>query len=306
MNALLNPLASVRPGDPVTCQGLTMIPLLRSDVGAPGYLTLDEALADGRFHITEVSEEGRVPELLALNEGAQAILILDGEELVGAKQNRVANLTVLVPAHSRVHLPVSCVEAGRWHRRTACFKSAARAMYSEGRALKAAAVSRSYLSVRAPRSDQNAIWDDIAAKSTRLNARSSTGAMEAAYDVAEASLNEVRVALQPLPHQVGAVFYVEGSFAGCDLFDSSETWSKLAPKLAVSYGLDACDTGRTRRGAPLSPKELFEALRTARCDLFPAVGAGRDVRIQHTAIQGGALVVDEHLVHVGLFPAFAA
>jgi hypothetical protein len=38
----------------------------------------------------------------------------DGEQLVGAKQNRILNMTVLVAAETEVTIPVSCVERGRW------------------------------------------------------------------------------------------------------------------------------------------------------------------------------------------------
>ncbi len=53
------------------------------------YLTLDEALAAKTATVTEVSESGSVPELYFQNEGDLPVLLLDGEELVGAKQNRV-------------------------------------------------------------------------------------------------------------------------------------------------------------------------------------------------------------------------
>jgi hypothetical protein len=43
--------------------------------------------------------------------------LLDGEELIGAKQNRALNLTILAPAKQVIVIPVSCVEAGRWHLR---------------------------------------------------------------------------------------------------------------------------------------------------------------------------------------------
>ena len=63
-----------------------------------------------------MSEQGSVPALRVVNRGLHPILIVDGEELVGAKQNRVVNLAILVAAQSAFTIPVSCVEAGRWRR----------------------------------------------------------------------------------------------------------------------------------------------------------------------------------------------
>jgi hypothetical protein len=56
-------------------------------------------------------------------------LLLDGEQLVGAKQNRIPNMIVLVAAQTEVTIPVSCVEQGRWgyqarHRSSLCGVSA--------------------------------------------------------------------------------------------------------------------------------------------------------------------------------------
>lgn len=53
--------------------------------------------------------------LKLLNTSALAVLILDGEELVGGWQNRIVTTTLLVPARTTFDLPVSCVEADRWH-----------------------------------------------------------------------------------------------------------------------------------------------------------------------------------------------
>jgi len=61
---------------------------------APGYLMLDEALAAGLASVTEVSVDGSVPELRLQNLAPSPVLILNGEELLGAKQNRVVNLTI--------------------------------------------------------------------------------------------------------------------------------------------------------------------------------------------------------------------
>ncbi len=64
--------------------------------------------------VVETFEEGVVPEIVLAHSAEQPVLIFDGEELVGARQNRIVNLTILVPAKTALRIPLSCVEAGRW------------------------------------------------------------------------------------------------------------------------------------------------------------------------------------------------
>jgi hypothetical protein len=124
MDPITAALDHVEVGTPVIAANLAMYPLLLPEDSAPGYLTLDEALAAGLASVTEVSESGSVPELLVTNGAKQPVLILDGEELVGTKQNRIVNLTILVAAAQTLRIPVSCVEAGRRVRRSREFAAA--------------------------------------------------------------------------------------------------------------------------------------------------------------------------------------
>src|SRR5215475_9945540 len=90
-------IALVTIAGPVRHRALSVYPLLLKVTSAlVNYLVLDQALARGAFRITEVSEGGAVPRLLAINEGSSPVLLLDGEELQGAKQNRVLNLSVMI------------------------------------------------------------------------------------------------------------------------------------------------------------------------------------------------------------------
>jgi ARG and Rhodanese-Phosphatase-superfamily-associated Protein domain len=73
--------------------------------------------------VEEVSEGGSVPDLLVTNLGGSRVLFLEGEELRGAKRNRVLNTSVLVAAHSKTRIPVRCVEQGRWRYRSRHFVS---------------------------------------------------------------------------------------------------------------------------------------------------------------------------------------
>jgi hypothetical protein len=87
-----------------------------------------------KVRVTELNAGGSVPELRLENNADLPVLLVDGEELVGAKQNRVLNLTILAPAKRTTVIPVSCVEAGRWAMSPADVKTADYMMYSMGRA----------------------------------------------------------------------------------------------------------------------------------------------------------------------------
>ena len=182
MSAIAECLSKAELGEPQIHRNLSLFPLLADGIAEPDYLLLDEALEHGCARVTEVSEQGSVPELRFVNECDQPVLLIDGEELVGAKQNRILNLTVLVPAHKTIVVPVSCVEAGRWHAESAEFGSAKRTHYAAGRARKASQVSASLSTTGTRRSDQSEVWADISAKSQRMRSHSATEAAAALYD----------------------------------------------------------------------------------------------------------------------------
>jgi hypothetical protein len=307
MDAIIAALDHLEIGMPITAANLTMYPLLMPEESAPAYLTLDEALAAGLASVTEVSEAGSVPELLVKNLAKMPVLILDGEELVGAKQNRIVNLTILVAAEQTLHIPVSCVEAGRWVRRSREFASAGRAHYASGRARKLEQVSFAMRESGSRMADQGAVWQDIDEKASRLMAESPTGAAAAMYEGNRSTLDEFMETLEATPRQSGAVFTINGVVAGVDMFDSPATWRKSMRKLVQSYGLDALD----HAGAPVSdakpqPKRFLSTLKKATRERFPAIGLGEDVRISGSTIAGGGLVVDGKVIHLVAFPGSAS
>jgi len=303
MDSVATVLDHLEIGAPTVAANLAMYPLLMPEESDPGYLTLDEALAAGLASVTEVSESGSVPELLVKNQAAKPLLILDGEELVGAKQNRIVNLTILVAAKQDLRIPVSCVEAGRWVRRSHAFAASGRAHYASGRARKLEQVNCCLHESGARMADQGDVWRDIDLKAARMKAPSPTGAAAEMYSKASAKLGEFQERLEAQPRQAGALFTINGAVVGLDLFDSPSTWRKQMHKLVQSYGLDALDLA----GAPVSdarpqPKRFLTTLKKAAQERFKAIGLGDDVRINGGNVAGGALTVDDRVVHLVAFP----
>jgi hypothetical protein len=344
-----NPFAaaidSITLGPGVIVRNLTMIPLVLKQEGRrtniarsahrTDYLVLDEALASGAVEITEVSDHGSVPNLRVMNRAACPVLIVDGEELLGAKQNRIVNLTILVAANSDLTIPVSCVEAGRWRARSRSFTAAPRTQYATGRAKRMADVSFSMCSTGDRVSDQADVWQDIARMSSRMRADSPTAAMEAIFSAHAGSIDEFVAGCRAVDGQVGALFAVGGAIVGFDLFDRPSTLSKMLPKLVRGVAVDAIDAAMVatreatdRAGvrsaesrdpksegfAPL-PADAVAAGSTLRARAaqflavvaqapqraIPAIGLGEDVRLTAPGMAAAALLLDRDLVHLGAF-----
>ncbi len=293
-------LSNITVGEPITFKNLTVFPLAGPALADVDYVTLDEAIASGSASITEISEAGDVPFIRFTNEGAKPVLILDGEELVGAKQNRIVNLTILAPTKEVLDIPVSCVEAGRWGYQSREFASAKRSVYASLRARNAEKVTMNLSRSGSPSADQSEIWADIAEKSLRMKAESPTAAMAQMYESHQAPLDSFAENLRAATDQCGAVFAIQDRIVGFDVFDKCTTLGKLYPKLISSYALDALEADDAPFTVPSvrDAKALIaEVSEGAEMMAFPAVGEGTDVRITGSNVFGAALVAGAHPVH---------
>jgi ARG/rhodanese/phosphatase superfamily protein len=303
MRTIAHELDSITVGNPSSFGGLTIFPLFRtgSMSAPPDYALLDEAIAHGSARITELSESGSVPELRFENLGESPVLLLDGEELLGAKQNRVLNLTILAPRKQSIIIPVSCVEAGRWHANTKEFHPAKHILYSRARAAKSAQVSLAMSLNNSPRSDQGAIWDEIAAKAERLSSRSPTQAMNAMYDSTAVSLDAYVRAFGWVEAQAGVIFAIGSETMGLDLMDHPFTMRAMLPKLLRSYALDAVEAPHPVVATDGQAAQFLAHTAAAESLIRPSIGIGNDVRLTGSNVSGAALWANDRYVHVCSF-----
>jgi hypothetical protein len=163
-NIMGNFVDSVRIAEPTTFQNLTVLPMFSEQSRRNGFSLLDDAIRTDKFVVTEVSDSGTVPELKVVNGLDTDVLIIDGEELIGVKQNRIVNTTILVRRDREVVIPVSCVEQGRWHYRSKHFSASKSHLYADLRRKKSKSVHRNLQACASYRSDQTEIWDNISEK----------------------------------------------------------------------------------------------------------------------------------------------
>lgn len=321
-NEITNALAGLTVGAPAHAAGLLMFPLFPAGAARPAgahYTVLREAIAAGTGHVTEVSAQGVVPLLRFRNDADRPVLLLDGEELVGCKQNRILNLSILAPARGDIEIPVSCVEMGRWRAESTRFHSEGRTMYAGLRAAKMARVSASLAQAGEARADQGEIWDSISEKSRRMGSSSSTQAMRGVFEQRERDIARITAALAPQPGQLGAVFAVRGRLAGVELFDNTDTLRLYLPGVVAGYALDALDTDRpdeewhgdeTAISTPPAPagevtlqavREMLARIADTPPARRPGVGQGEDLRLSAQGLLGAALVDEGRVVHLCAF-----
>jgi hypothetical protein len=293
-------LGNLVPGEPLAHGALTAIPLMGPLLAEPGWLTLAEA--GERARITEVSEEGRIPELRVTNAADQPLLLLDGEELVGARQNRVLNTTVLVGAHSELTVPVSCVEQGRWSYRDRQFSGGDASLYASIRRRKSEDVGRSIRAGQGHVSDQGAIWSELAARTREHQVASPTGAMRDFYAQHQAEMAAARAALAPGTGQVGVLVYLSGRWVGGDVLASPGLFARAWERLCPGYAADALGA---RAAAHLKPRPpaLLRRLETCPVEPVRGVGLGTEYRLTGLRTTGAALVSDDRVAHLMMFPA---
>jgi len=285
-------------------QNITIFPLLAPDGIEPDYLTLEQALDQNLIQITELGAEGSVPELKLTNSGKKKVLIIEGEELIGAKQDRIVNSSFLIAGNTEVVIPVSCVEQGRWSYRSEAFESGKKMMPASLRREHQEDVKFSLKRGRGYQSDQSRIWDNISEKSARMSVESPTHAMAYVFDSYEDTLSEFLNKFQLIEWQVGAVFAIDGKILGLEGFGCYDTFKRFFDKLVKSYALDALDSRDTSRKDSVPPDKARRFIASAlksKGERHTSIGLGTKTTFESRTVSGAALVEGDRILCLSAF-----
>jgi hypothetical protein len=292
-------------GDPVKHESLAVFPLFAETVGGIDYLLADEAIAGGGIKVEEISEGGSVPELLVDNQVDARVLFLEGEELRGAKQNRVLNASVLVAAKSRTKIPVSCVEQGRWRYKTRHFGSAGSHGSPRLRHVLKKSVLKAALAGSGHRSDQGEVWKEVGRQMEVLGSVSATMAMSDTYEAHSDRVAEYKATLPYIEGATGFAVAVQGKIVSVDLFDKPATCRKVWSRLLSGAIMDALEAKETDK---LAEREVVEQIIADLCNASweqaQPVGAGDEFWAElDDCRHASALTFGDSLVHASLIVA---
>ncbi|MDZ4182716.1 MAG: DUF6569 family protein [Candidatus Cloacimonadaceae bacterium] len=301
--ALMDNLGAFYARECQSSGGLAILPILGKSAAQKEFLSLHQAMAQGTILISEVSQGGSVPNLKVVNRGRIPVLLLDGEELRGAKQNRVLNASVIVAAESELEIPVSCTESGRWHYNAPQFEESGNFVASSIKPGKMESVSQNLKMCASFKSDQGKVWDDIRSLHQTHNTCSATSAMADVYKERGKSLDEVCAAFPLLEGQCGIYVEIGGRFAGVDFVSHPKVWKDNHAKIIRSYAIDVVEPSLKPETIDQSKlDELFRGIMQSEVSWFKSVGLGEDIRVEQETLIGSALLWDKELVHFAAYP----
>ena len=322
--ALIDYLAApLTVGDPDVAGPLAVFPVF-GPAPTLTYLSYAQAVGLGAA-VKELPGGASVNDLLVVNPTELPVLLYEGEELLGAQQNRTIDVSVLVPAHAQVRVPVSCVEAGRWDgaRHGEAFAPAPQAAHPALRRAKSMQAAGAIAAGLEARATQAAVWEEVAHKSARMGVRSDTGALHDVFESHRVRLADLVGAVSLHDGQVGALAAIGGEIAVLDHVSRPDAFAALHGPLVQGYALDALEAPapgapvsgptETRKGAtrdraadaqdppPTPPLEYAEAylahVLESPLSERDGVGLGREARFA----SGAALVTGTELVALTAF-----
>jgi hypothetical protein len=297
-HAMLHQLvdANLSLGAPVVHRGLTVFPLIGSDCPVE-FISLDQALPLG-FRVQELPQSD-VNNLLAINPTQHAVLLLDGQEVLGAKQHRIFDGSFLVAPGARAIVSVCCIERGRWDgsRHREAFESASR--FADPRVRAAQRSTRGMRADGTMRSDQSTVWKSIDGLMERTQTFSMTSSL-ADVQAAHADVEEDMTArFAPIEGQLGVLAYVGDELLGVELVPRAPVYRDVHEKLIRGFALVAAErvsetrsVGSERAAADLE-RLMSQPVRVESTN----AGADRVRGADETQAQGQGLAQRGTLVH---------
>lgn len=287
--------------DPHTFDGLTVFPIRSSTDSRVEYQLANEAMERETICVEELGVSGSVPELQVRNLSKTSVLFIEGQELVGAKQNRVLNTSLLIPAETVSKIPVSCVEEGRWrHKGKKSFSSGANATTKLRGKLKKS-VSNAIKAKQGHRSDQREVWTEVSKLHRAYGVTSSTGSMSAAFEMHERKASTYKQRLPYVDGAVGVAVVINKQVVAVDVFDRPDTCRKVWDRLVMSAIFDVTEPNDqvVPMGAHL--RELIELASHASWRENATVGEGSEYRAEVSRDhEASALCLHGTVVHASL------
>ena len=231
-------------------------------------------------------------------------MLFRSEELIGAKQNRVLNTTILLEKKIKTTIPVSCVESGRWDYRTERFSSSDRVAPASLKFNKNMTVTDNLKKSKGMsfRSDQGQVWDDVSRYMNEAKVISPSQAMSDVYEKRRDNIDNYLKEFKITEQQNGMIVFMNGKLTGFEYISNISAFSKLYDKLIRGYAMDAMinPSDKKTNGYEEIAQNFLTKIQSAKEDVFKSVGIGSDHRLEANDFVGSALISETEVIHLSI------
>ena len=309
---------------------LTVVPLKSSRLlrKKPAVKLGHRQLTKGKVVITEVGQQGFVPRLRAENRTKFFVLLIEGDQLLGAKQNRICNSTVLLKPNAVSEIPVSCVEEGRWQHVSKNFSSSN--FHAAPTLRRRLAESKKHTrqashGQRAHESNQTMVWNEVQEFASCAGVHSETQAMEEVFEKSR-ERQPVQQRLGCPKNTNGWILAIDGRVVSVDLFGTPklcrQAWDRMVHSAAMEaqlltnrrlnkqarqntgkpnlHSAGDSDTPHFDVNKPKHLKSLLRLVHSTHLEQVAAVCGGTEQRFDGSQFSGSYLTLDNRLVHLGI------
>lgn len=287
---------------PTVVGSLAVFPLIADREPLVRYISFAEAVQQGAT-VKELADGASVNDLVVHNPLDAQVLLYEGEEVLGAQQNRTFDASALVGARSALQVPVSCVEAGRWEgaRHDEVFAPAPQAANPRLRRMKNMQARTSLAAGMEARAVQGEVWREVADTAGRHGVDSRTGAMHDVFERLREQLQVVARAVVMHCTQVGMLAAISGRFVVLDHVSEVEAFAALHGPLVQGYALDALEAPAAPPPSIDDARDFVDLLLGTPCTPGRAVGLGQGLWFAFGGLAGTGLICEGELVTMTAF-----
>lgn len=267
------------------------------------YLSGEKAISEKLLEVAEVSDQGRVGTLSVVNKSDRHVFFMDGDILIGAKQNRVLNTSILLAPQSTTIVPVSCVERGRWTRSNKpTFDHSGNIAPMNLRFQKSRDVSMNLKRGMGHLSDQSGVWNSVDAYQANFSANSPTDDLSHVFAKVKMELDAFCSTLPAHDDANGVAIFLNKEIASADVMHRRDVYREYFPKLLRAAALDdrpSPQAGGIMTDAEASYKllDFFDQIEKLERQSFAGAGVGSESRFGSDAVTGFELRFDHHVIH---------
>lgn len=283
-------------------ENLSVVQIATDNQNSFYYISAQSAIDKNLIQVKEVSQSGSVNILHVYNLSDKFVFLMDGDVLAGAKQNRVLNTSVLLAPNSKINLPVSCVERGRWSHISEKFRSTDYVAPTVLRAKKAMRVAENLKTKMGHFAKQEEIWKEVDKYSVKFMVNSKSANLSDVY--AEKNIDFIKFieSFKRVPSANGLAVFVKNNLLSLDIFNRTDIYAEYFPKILKGCALEVFglpgNTELSEAEANNKTLNFIDQLEKLDFDEYPGVGIGTEKRFNMNGLTWFELSYNSHLIHL--------